>query len=417
MQIYLRMSDKICTFTTVKQQINDITEVLRGLSAQIESMQQTIDSQHATICQINRISQRQLWRNPWPETSSWEERQRDWRTPQASLQIRGTSEELRQQQHTSIQGIPERGANPSHEILAQAIRQEARRATGTQRWHDWNEWCRGCHRWGTHRTLWRVRGSRWPAVRRNLTIHPDNIADGTQTADNGGETLCHDMPHLWEKGQKPVGTQTLECRCIWRFSQGTCRLSFRRTIPFLQPHRIFFQGNFRTWNQPGLNGQLDQRGQESCRTCHWKDKGIHNAIGGGGFWRNRLLLQQATGLGMDCADGLFYIGLPRQKPQRAGTRRPLRRLARTDDCRDRPPQRILRTALPQPPSVPGPSQEAIHERNQKPTESIRKLKIKLKNSGCFRSDLGADAFMDLHSIVETTKKYGKSPYNAILALF
>ena len=64
MQIYLRMSDKICTFTTVKQQINDITEVLRGLSAQIESMQQTIDSQHATICQINRISQRQLWRNP-----------------------------------------------------------------------------------------------------------------------------------------------------------------------------------------------------------------------------------------------------------------------------------------------------------------------------------------------------------------
>ena len=29
----------------------------------------------------------------------------------------------------------------------------------------------------------------------------------------------------------------------------------------------------------------------------------------------------------------------------------------------------------------------------------------------------ADAFMDLHSIVETTKKHGNSPYNAILALF
>lgn len=36
---------------------------------------------------------------------------------------------------------------------------------------------------------------------------------------------------------------------------------------------------------------------------------------------------------------------------------------------------------------------------------IRKLKIKLKNSECFRSDLGADAFfMDLYSIIKTTKK-------------
>ncbi len=40
-----------------------------------------------------------------------------------------------------------------------------------------------------------------------------------------------------------------------------------------------------------------------------------------------------------------------------------------------------------------------------------------QKSGCFRSDLGADAFMDLHSIVETTKKHGNSSYNAILALF
>lgn len=60
MQIYLRISDKSCTFIPVKQQVDDITEVLCGLSAQIESMQKTIDSQHATICQINRISQRQL---------------------------------------------------------------------------------------------------------------------------------------------------------------------------------------------------------------------------------------------------------------------------------------------------------------------------------------------------------------------
>ncbi|MDE5660513.1 MAG: hypothetical protein K2I28_06440 [Muribaculaceae bacterium] len=54
------MSDKIRIFVSVKQQVNDITEVLRGLSAQIESMQKTIDSQHATICQINRNGQAQL---------------------------------------------------------------------------------------------------------------------------------------------------------------------------------------------------------------------------------------------------------------------------------------------------------------------------------------------------------------------
>ncbi|RXE63886.1 IS66 family transposase, partial [Muribaculaceae bacterium Isolate-001 (NCI)] len=60
---------------------------------------------------------------------------------------------------------------------------------------------------------------------------------------------------------------------------------------------------------------------------------------------------------------------------------------------------------------------AIPPDNNSSERGIRKLKIKLKNSGCFRSDLGADAFMDLHSIVETTKKHGNSPYNAILALF
>ena len=60
---------------------------------------------------------------------------------------------------------------------------------------------------------------------------------------------------------------------------------------------------------------------------------------------------------------------------------------------------------------------AIPPDNNASERGIRKLKIKLKNSGCFRSDLGADAFMDLHSIVETTKKHGNSPYNAILALF
>ncbi len=48
---------------------------------------------------------------------------------------------------------------------------------------------------------------------------------------------------------------------------------------------------------------------------------------------------------------------------------------------------------------------------------IRKLKIKLKNSAVFRSDLRIDAFLDLHSVVETAKKNGQTAYNAIRALF
>ena len=52
--------NKIRIFVSVKQQVNDIADVFRGLTAQIESMQKTIDSQHATICRINRTSQCQL---------------------------------------------------------------------------------------------------------------------------------------------------------------------------------------------------------------------------------------------------------------------------------------------------------------------------------------------------------------------
>ena len=41
--------------------------------------------------------------------------------------------------------------------------------------------------------------------------------------------------------------------------------------------------------------------------------------------------------------------------------------------------------------------------NNDSERGIRKLKIKLKNSGTFRSELGTDVFLELHSIVETAK--------------
>ena len=50
-------------------------------------------------------------------------------------------------------------------------------------------------------------------------------------------------------------------------------------------------------------------------------------------------------------------------------------------------------------------------------QGIRKVKIKLNNSRTFRSEFGADAFLELHSVFETAKKHGKTPYNAVQALF
>ena len=60
---------------------------------------------------------------------------------------------------------------------------------------------------------------------------------------------------------------------------------------------------------------------------------------------------------------------------------------------------------------------AIPPDNNASERGIRKVKIKMKNSGTFRSDAGADAFLDLLSVVETTKKHNNSPYDAIRALF
>lgn len=48
---------------------------------------------------------------------------------------------------------------------------------------------------------------------------------------------------------------------------------------------------------------------------------------------------------------------------------------------------------------------------------IRKLKIKQKISGAFRSDKEADAFMAIHSIADTAWKNQQSPFEAILALY
>lgn len=59
---------------------------------------------------------------------------------------------------------------------------------------------------------------------------------------------------------------------------------------------------------------------------------------------------------------------------------------------------------------------AIPSDNNASERGIRKLKVKQKISGCFRSETGADAFPALHSIADTAWKNDQSPFNASLAL-
>ena len=54
--------------------------------------------------------------------------------------------------------------------------------------------------------------------------------------------------------------------------------------------------------------------------------------------------------------------------------------------------------------------------NNASERGVRKIKIKQKVSGCFRTDRGADDFAKLHSIAETAMKNGNSKFKAILAV-
>lgn len=54
--------------------------------------------------------------------------------------------------------------------------------------------------------------------------------------------------------------------------------------------------------------------------------------------------------------------------------------------------------------------------NNASERGVRKIKIKQKVSGCFRTDEGADDFAKLHSIAETAMKNGNSKFNAILTI-
>ena len=54
--------------------------------------------------------------------------------------------------------------------------------------------------------------------------------------------------------------------------------------------------------------------------------------------------------------------------------------------------------------------------NNASERGVRKIKIKQKVSGCFRTDSGANDFAKLNSIAETAMKNGNSKFKAILAV-
>jgi len=52
--------------------------------------------------------------------------------------------------------------------------------------------------------------------------------------------------------------------------------------------------------------------------------------------------------------------------------------------------------------------------NNASERSIRPLKVKQKISGMFKSENSADAFCQLHSIVDTAKKNNQNPFLALI---
>lgn len=483
----------------MKQQVDDIADVLRGLSAQIESMQKTIDSQHSTICQINRTSQGQL---------------KEIRDLKHMLKKKDKENEELRKLLSKYEEPPKNSGNsstpPSKEQMkdeiirrTKTLRKPSGRKPGGQPGHDGS-------------TL-------------ELNDSVDNIIDEkSDVCDECGESLAGcdteldyitqivSLPEL-----KPLITEVRHYVTICRTCGKRVKASSERyrsnavvydasvkglavylsTVQFLPYNRIasFFkevfgleisQGSMVNWSNAAKRSAVpaiekikeyimqsavvgfDESGCYCNKRLDWAwiAQTVYFTLVFHGKSRKGQELEDRFGDSLermtavtDRHSAYFALHFLNHQVCLAHLLRECQYLNELD--KEQQWSKSVESLL----------QEAIHERNQRPTESIdpqswlerldnlieenisrlnekfttfkkgllkcrdyifnflrdpaippdnnasergiRKLKIKLKNSGCFRSDRGADAFMDLHSIVETTKKHGNSPYNAILALF
>ena len=483
----------------MKQQVNDIAEVLRGLSSQIESMHKTIDSQHATICKINRTSQGQL---------------KEIRDLKRMLKNKDREiDELRKllskyeepPKNSGNSGTPPSKERMKDEIVrrTKSLRKPSGKKPGGQPGHEGN-------------TL-------------ELNDNVDNIMhERPDMCDKCGESLegCDteldyitqiiSLPEL-----KPLITEVRHYVTICRTCGNRVKAHSERrrsnavvydasvkglvvylsTVQFLPYNRIasFFKEVFGLEISRGSMVNWINEAKRAAAPAIEKIKEyiMQSAVVGfdeSGCYCNKRL--DWAWIAQTVYFTLVFHGKSRKGQEledRFGDS--LERMTAVTDrhsayfalhflnhqvclahlLRECQYLNELDKEQQWSKSVESLLQEAIHERNQNPSESIdtapwlerldrlidenlsklnekfttfkngllkcrdyifnflrdpaippdnnasergiRKLKIKLKNSGCFRSDLGADAFMDLHSIVETTKKQGNSPYNAILALF
>ena len=499
MWFYLVESDKFRIFISVKQQVNDITDALRSLSSQIESMQRTIDSQHATICQINRTCQAQLKKIRFLEQmlkkkdteieelmrrlSKYEEppknsgnsstppskepmkaeiirrtrslRKPSGKKPGGQVEHDGNTLELNAAPDKTVEATAElcdgcgaslSGCDTELDYITQIISLPELKPVITEVRH-YVSVCRRCgKRVKAHPERRRSNAVVYDASVKGLVVYlsavqflPYNriasffmevfgleISQGSmvnwvnEARKNAAPAIGKIKEYI--KRSSVVGFDESGCYCNKRldwawiaqtvyftlvFHAGSRKGqeledrfgdSLERMTAVTDRHSAYFALNF-------LNHQI-------CLAHLLRECQFLNELDKGQQWSKSVetLLQEAiherngrphesidTRPWLERLDRLMAENLSKLNEKFATFKNGLLK------CRD-----YIFNFLKNP---------AIPPDNNASERGIRKLKIKLKNSGCFRSDLGADAFMDLHSIVETTKKHGNAPYNAILALF
>lgn len=493
------MSDKFCTFISVKQQVNDITEVLRGLSAQIESMQQTIDSQHTTICQINRISQRQLkeirdlkrllekkdkeneelrkrlskYEEP-PKNSGnsstppSKESQKDeivrrtkslrkpsGKKPGGQPGHKGDTLDMSDVVDTIVEeraghcdecGKPLAGCETELDYITQRISLPELKPLITEVRH-YVTICRTCgKRVKSHPERRRSNAVVYDASVKGLVVYlsavqflPYNRIASFFKEVFGLEISRGSMVNWINEAKKAAAPAIEKIKehimqsAVVGFDESGCYCNKRLDWAWIA-QTVYFTLVFHGRSRKGQELE-DRFGDSLGRMTAVTDR--HSAYFALHFLNHQVclahLLRECQYLNeldkeqewSKSVESLLQEAIHErnQKPAESIDTKPwLDRLDRLIDknlsklnekfatfrngllkCRD-----YIFNFLRNP---------AIPPDNNASERGIRKLKIKLKNSGCFRSDLGADAFMNLHSIVETTKKHGNSPYNAILALF
>lgn len=499
MRFYLRMSDKIVIFVSVKQQVNDITEVLRGLSEQIKSMQNTIDSQHATICRINRNGQAQLkkiqalermlnkkdkeldelrkrlskYKEP-PKNSGnsstppSKERMKDeivrrtksLRKPSGkkpggqpghegiTLELNGTADSIVEESPDLCDECGEslEGCDTELDYITQIISLPELKPLITEVRH-YVKVCRACgKRVKAHTERRRSNAVVYDASVKGLVVYlsmvqflPYNRIASFFKEVFGLEISQGSMVN-WISEAKRSAKPAIEK--IKEYIMQSSVVGFDESGCYCNKHldwawiaqTVYFTLVFHGKSRKGQELE-DRFGDSLERMTAVTDR--HSAYFALHFLNHQVclahLLRECQYLNeldkeqqwSKSVESLFQEAIHERKEKPTESIDPQSWLDRLDKLIDENLSRLnekfttFRNGLLKcrdyifnflrDPAIPYD--------NNASERGIRKLKIKLKNSGCFRSDLGADAFMDLHSIIETTKKHGNSPYNAILALF